>query len=48
MKFNFKENKLINNLVGSSDKVMNNNIICKTVSLILIMYTILIVLLNIF
>lgn len=43
MKFNFKGNQLINNLVGSSLKEVDNNIMCKTVSLILIVYIILIV-----
>jgi hypothetical protein len=43
MKINFKGNQLIDNFVGSSLKTIDNNLICKIVSLILIVYIILIV-----
>ncbi len=43
MKINFKGNQLIDNFVGSSLKTIDNNLIYKTVSLILIIYIILIV-----
>ena len=43
MKFNFKGNQLLNNLVGSSLNEVDDNIMCKTVCLLIIIYIILIV-----